>query len=321
MTSTPPPAARPPANAPVAPPDALRASFLAALGEPARAHFAALDADALDATLSTQVARAREAAELAVEASAVVASLAARLGGEPSSEGALAAVAALEAADLALADACARGEPVALRAFDARYGGDLDLAIGKSPGLGLGKDEFRQQFRAHVMVGEPGRAPRIAGYGGRGPLRAWVRVTATRLVIDLARRPEQPAPLGDELDALLPPTGDPETGYLRHAYGDHLAAAFADALAALTPRQRNLLRQKHLHELTGERLAAMYGVHRATVFGWIEDARKALLKHLGQALRARTAGHDLDSVLGAVGSRLDLSVRRLLDDHLEDDSR
>lgn len=308
---------RPPSHA-----RAPREHFLAALAEPARAAFASLDGAALDGALEAAAQRARAISELPVDEGALAAALGARLEASTSAQAAFAALDALDVADVALADACARGEPSALRAFDARFGADLDLAIGKSRGLGLSRDEFRQQFRAHVLVAEPGRAPRIAGYGGRGPLRAWVRVTATRLVIDLARRPEPPTPhAGDELDALLPPTGDAETGYLRHAYGAHLAAAFVEALGALTPRQRNLLRQKHVHELTGERLAAMYGVHRATVFGWIEDARKALLARLAAALRARTAGHDLDSVLGAVGSRLDLSVRRLLDDHLEDDPR
>lgn len=308
---------RPPAS------DSSRARFLAALPEPARAVFSALDAaGALAAPLEAALDLVRAAPELARSEGSLPAALAARIRRDVDAADALAELAALQVADVALADACARGEPLALRAFDARFGADLDVAIAKSPGLGVGKDEFRQLFREHVLVAEPGRAPRVAGYAGRGPLRAWVRVAATRLVIDLSRRPAQPdLRPEDELDALLPAAGNAEADYLRHAYGAHLAAAFADALAALTPRQRNLLRQKHVHELTGERLAAMYGVHRATVFGWIEGARKALLEHLGAALRARTAGHGLDSVIGAVGSRLELSVRRLLDSRLEDEPR
>jgi RNA polymerase sigma-70 factor (ECF subfamily) len=301
--------------------ESLGSHFLARAPEAARDAWAGV-AD-LEAQLAALLEAAREAApEVGLGDYAVIDAIAARVPFDEELPAALAALGSLEAGDVLLAEGCARGDAASLRAFERRFGADLDVAIAKSPSLGVGKDDFRQLVREHFFVASPGRPPRIAGYSGRGPLRAWVRVAATRLVIDLSRRPAQPELRPeDELDALLPPPSDPELAYLRHAYGAHLSAAFADALAKLTPRQRNLLRQKHVHELTGDRLAAMYGVHRATVFGWIEDARKALLAQLRVALRVRTAGQDLDSVVHLVGSRLDLSVRRLLDSRIEDEAR
>jgi len=244
---------------------------------------------------------------------------------------ALEAFAAFGADDLLLAEACARGENAALVAFDRLYGADLDLAIRKSPGLGVTADEFRQIFREHVFVApDPERPPRIASFTARGTLRAWVRVTATRLVVDLARKPDVPEPMSDDdLSQRLAQTGDPELDYLRHAYGVALPEAFRQGLQALTVRQRNLLRQRYLHDLGADKLAVLYGVHRATMFAWIEEARVALLDRVRAAMLANVAGDSssesgasaMQNLVAALGSRLDVSVRRLLESQLEPEKK
>ncbi len=238
-------------------------------------------------------------------------------------EGPLAHLEALHVDDLLLSEGCARGRDLALRAFERTYGADLDIAISKSPSLGLTKDEFRQVFREHVFVApDEGRTPRIASYGARGPLRAWVRVAAARLVVDLSRKPDVPEPVpDDELTARLAGGGDAELDYLRHAYGEQVPSAFADALASLSARQRNLLRQRYLHALGSDRLATMYGVHRATMFAWLDEARAALVTGVRAAMQARLPGSELESVVAALGSRLDVSVRRLLESGLEPEKK
>src|SRR5262249_19815270 len=157
-------------------------------------------------------------------------------------------------------------------------------------------------------------------YSGRGTLKSWVRVAAARLVVDLARKRREAEPRSeDELARLLPATADPELEYLRHAYADTVPRAFRQALEKLSVRQRNLLRQRYLHDLGGVELAAMYGVHRATVFGWLDGARVALLDHVRDAIRNQVPGHELDSIVALLGSHLEVSVRRLLDSRLEDE--
>lgn len=229
-------------------------------------------------------------------------------------------LAAIHAGDLHLAVACARGEPAAITAFDRGYGGELDAAIGRSPRLGVSKDEFRQLVRTRLFVGEPGKPARIASYSGEGPLKAWVRVTAARVVVDLSRAPEAREQHAD--DAILDRVAsahDPETEILRSAYGAHVNEAFREALARLSVRQRNLLRQRYLHNLNADKLAPAYAVHRATAFGWLEDARKALMANVRDALRARVPGSELESVVGILGSRLDVSVRGALGAAIEDE--
>ncbi len=223
-------------------------------------------------------------------------------------------------ADIYLAEACACADGQALRVFDASFAGELDLAIAKSPRLGISQDEFRQIFHERFLVAESGGRSRIASYRGQGALRSWVRVTAARLVVDLSRKPKHPEPWSDaELMRHLPATQDPEVEYLRHAYAQQLPEAFGRALSQLTARQRNLLRQRHLHGLGGAQLASLYGVHRATVFGWLDTARKELLDRLREAIRLQVSAHDLDSIVTLLGSRLEISVRRMLDSRLEDE--
>ena len=222
-------------------------------------------------------------------------------------------------ADLYLAAACVRGEPPALRRFDLLCGPELDRAISRSPKLGWTKPEFRQFVAVRLFVGPEGRAAKLLSYRGRGSLRAWVRVAAARMIIDLSRRRAQPSAGDDALLDHLRADEDPELDYLRQAYGPLLRGAFERAVAALTVRQRNLLRQHYLHELPVDALATIYAVHRSTLYVWLEQARAALLEHARAALAAGVPDDRLESVIALLGSQLQVSVRRMLDSQLEAD--
>jgi RNA polymerase sigma-70 factor len=147
-----------------------------------------------------------------------------------------------------------------------------------------------------------------------------VRVTAAREVIDLSRARDGREVLTDDaMLARMASPDDPETLLLQSSYGAHVQAAFHEALARLSVRQRNLLRQRYLHGLSAEQIAPVYAVHRATAFGWLDDARGALLTNVREALRARIPGSEIDSVIGVLGSRLQISVRGALGESIEDE--
>jgi RNA polymerase sigma-70 factor (ECF subfamily) len=266
----------------------------------------------LDEELARCAARARETYPALVVDDAL---LARALGRRAESGDALAT---LHAADVYLAEACGKGDAAALAIFASELGPEVDRAIAKSPGLGVSAAEFRQLAFERLFVTEGGE-PRIAGYRGSGSLKSWVRVMASRLVIDLSRRKDKVTHTNDELARRIGKTGDPELDYLRHAYGAALGPAFEQAVGRLSVRQRNLLRQRFLHELTADGLARMYGVHRSTIFEWLDKSRQALLHHLREALVQHIPGHELDSVVELLGSQLDVSVRRMLDSRLEDE--
>jgi len=103
--------------------------------------------------------------------------------------------------------------------------------------------------------------------------------------------------------------------HLRDTYTAALKTAIREAFGALEVRQRNLLRQHLLDELTIDDLARMYRAHRSTCARWLADARVELTsrtrKLLIGALGLRTA--ELDSLLRFLDSDIELSISRILD--------
>ncbi|HZU81492.1 MAG TPA: sigma factor-like helix-turn-helix DNA-binding protein, partial [Polyangiaceae bacterium] len=99
----------------------------------------------------------------------------------------------------------------------------------------------------------------------------------------------------------------------RERYRDAFAPAFAAAVAGLERRDRTLLRLHLLGGVSLEQLAAVYGVHRATVVRWLAAARAQVLDATRANLIARLGvrADELESLMGLVQSRFDVSVERL----------
>jgi RNA polymerase sigma-70 factor len=126
-----------------------------------------------------------------------------------------------------------------------------------------------------LLVGDG--SPKIADYAGRGELVGWLRVTATRKALSLLRKTNREESLDDVLLDHWPDTGgDPSEQHLRAKYAAELKRAIHQAFADLEVRQRNLLRQHILDELTIDDLARLYRAHRATCARWVADAREIL---------------------------------------------
>ena len=218
---------------------------------------------------------------------------------------------AAHAGDLYLACACARGDPAAIALFLRDMVPHIEAAV-----LGLGADpaqvdEVRSQLVDALLIGA---RPGITTYAGRGQLRSWVRSIAVRMGMRHLGR-TRPGPGGDDaLASLAAEADDPEIEHLKARYGDAFRAAFAAALAALTARQRNLLRQHYLDELTVDQLGALYRVHRATAARWVAAARESLFDDTRRRMidALGLAPGDYDSLLRLLHSQLDLSIQRHL---------
>jgi RNA polymerase sigma-70 factor (ECF subfamily) len=155
----------------------------------------------------------------------------------------------------------------------------------------------------------------IASYSGRGELRAWFRITATREVLRLVKGARKDQPLDDEaLYDVFSPADSPELGHIKALYRAEFVAAFREAIASLTAKERTLLRQQALDGLSVDQLGTLYGVHRATVARWVAKARQKLLSRTRRSLmvKLKIGGADLDSILRLVRSRIDLSLDRFL---------
>jgi RNA polymerase sigma-70 factor, ECF subfamily len=266
-----------------------------------------IDATALGARLVERIDRCRRlhpGVDLADED--FVHACAARVarGAEPG-----AALERLHADDLWLALACAGGDARALDELRTQHLTEIATAIAGVEGTGAGPDDVLQQLLLkHFVAGDRGPA---AGYAARGPLGGWLRIAATRLALDMRRKQRRHASTPPERVAeLAGAAGDPEMAWLKERYAEPFEAAVAAAFAALAPRERNVLRLRHVDGLSIDEIGALYHVHRATAARWIAAARDAVLTGTRVALAERIPGtpSEIESLLRLVQSGLDLSI-------------
>lgn len=226
------------------------------------------------------------------------------------------ALTGIPAGDLALAAACAAGEPTAHAAFDDILSEVEAAGVTTRASKDL-IDEVKQLLRVQLLVERDDKPPGITGYKGKGPLRGWVRITATReLIRHLKKAARSVSPGSDrQLEELLGAGGDdPVLERLKGEYRSEFASSLREAISELGAEDRTLLRQQIVDRLSIDELGAAYGVHRATAARWLTRARGALVSTTRRRLAARLAMpvDEIDSVIRLVQSRLDASVVRYL---------
>jgi len=293
--------------------------FLAALDNAVRDSWAGVGE--LATRLEEVVAAARTAWPDLIEPGpeagpALVAYLAARIPADTAPDQVLAS---LRPADLALARACATAVPGAIERCEAAMFDEVDAAWSRFRDPGLGKADLRQAMRHHLFVATtPDQPPRIATYQGRGELRAWVRMAATRFMLDEVRaraaRPDRPGAGDDELAALATAADDPELGFLKRQYRAEFRAAFGEALATLDARARNILRHRYLDGLDVAALATLYDLHRVSMSRTLARIRDELHAEIRRAFmrRLRVDRAEFDSIMALIGSQLEVSLSGLL---------
>lgn len=230
-----------------------------------------------------------------------------------------AALATAPAADLVLAAACAAQEPTAHAAFDAVLS-EVDAAGGSTRSPRDLIDDVKQLIRVQLLVARDGKPPGIAGYRGKGPLRGWVRITATRELIRHQRKRARETPSDRPLDEALGDAGDPLLLQLKAEYRTEFATALREAITELSAEDRTLLRQQIVDQLSIDEIGAAFGVHRATAARWLQRARGALVAATrGRlAVRLKVSVDEIDSVIRLVQSQLDASMIRYLRDSDDD---
>ncbi len=231
-----------------------------------------------------------------------------------------AALSAAPAADLVLAAACVAQVPSAHAAFDHVLA-EVDAA-GSAVGASKDQiDEVKQVLRLQLLVAKDGKPPGIAGYRGKGPLRGWVRITATRELIRHKKKSarnvalDHVSPKGARtLEGLLTSGGDPALEALKSEYRAEFSIALREAIELLGAEDRTLLRQSIVDDLSIDAIGVAYGVHRATAARWLTRARAALVAATHQRLseRLKLPVEQIESVIRLVSSKLDASMIRYL---------
>jgi RNA polymerase sigma-70 factor (ECF subfamily) len=211
--------------------------------------------------------------------------------------------------ELYLVFALKQKSPAAERAFETRYLQPLGKTLARLRLSDSQLDEVKQHVREKLLVGM-----RVEEYAGQGRLSGLLQVVATREALTLFRKLQRQVALDDRgLADPIAERWDPGLEMLKGRARDAFRDAFEQAVKRLEPRERNLLRLHLLGGVTLEQLAKLHSVHRATVVRWLAAARERVLSEtrakLGQELEL--SGAELESVMNAAQSRLDLSVERL----------
>lgn len=215
--------------------------------------------------------------------------------------------------DLVWARELAAGDRAALDRYEREIARMIDTQLGRR---GMSDDaiaDVQQTLRARLFVGD-GSGPSIAGYEGRGPLKSWVLVAALREAVRARTKSQrEPSTADDALASLVDRSDNLAPGIEKERYRDTFRSAFRAALAALTPRDRVLLRMHVIDGLTIDQIGVLQGVHRATAARWIEHARESvglavrrdLMKQLG------ADPFEADELLKWMQSRIDMSLSLL----------
>ncbi|MGE0547704.1 MAG: sigma-70 family RNA polymerase sigma factor [Kofleriaceae bacterium] len=294
----------------VASPGSSRVDWLVA-AHPGLAAAVASDRANVEAALGAALDRGRAAwPQLAVDDEAFTRAVA---GGVRETDAVAAAIEALHAEDLYLAQACASNAPAALAAFATLCDPALTTSLRQMGLADDAVDELLQEVRTKLFVGVNGPA-KISTYSGRAALRSWTRTIATRAAVDRIRA-RAPASEDDDVLQFVPDSADdPELAHFRQTYHAEFKSAFEEALATLEVRERNLLRHYFVDQLTVEEIGALYSVHKATASRWIDAAREALSKRTraGFQQRLKALPADIDSILRLLQSHIDLSLSRVL---------
>jgi RNA polymerase sigma-70 factor (ECF subfamily) len=141
-------------------------------------------------------------------------------------------------------------------------------------------------------------------------------VAAIRVALNLRRGKAASAELANESEAaaLAAAGTDAETDLIRRRYGPAFEDAVAGSLAALSPRERTLLRLRLVDGVEVEQIAAMYRVHRTTITRWLGACQASLLVEVRRVLADTLGltGSEIASLAGVLQSQLHVSLARLL---------
>ncbi len=220
------------------------------------------------------------------------------------------ALSSLNAADLFLCAACLDAQPRALEAFSK---GALERALrAVKP---AGRDEVRQLVLEKLLLGPK---PRLLEYSGQGALLVWLRLVVRRAAMNAGRGAQREALL-DEPDvqragaasvaALI--AQSPELQLGKRLAQAQVVAALRAALKQLDAKDRDLLVRFHLEGSSHEEIGRHVGAPRSTVAFWLTRARQKLLESTKRRLAESLdlSDGELDSLVRAMGSRMDLSLQ------------
>lgn len=214
-----------------------------------------------------------------------------------------------EAADLYLCFACIDGNTEALRIFESE---GVEVARVAIAGIDRDRDfvqEVLQDVWEKLLLGPQAK---ILQYAGRGPLKGWIRVAATRAALDRCRsrgaHAKRQVELSEQLAMQAP---NPESFLARERFAPAFQAALRRAVGSLASRDRNVLRMHVTGGCNIDEIGRAYNVNRATAARWIERARSCIYASVRSELRVehgKLTESEFKSLAHLLESQLELQL-------------
>jgi RNA polymerase sigma-70 factor, ECF subfamily len=234
-------------------------------------------------------------------------------------------LASLNANDLCLAAACAKGDDAAWEDFFREYRSYLlSVARTMTQDAGAAEQLADSTFAELYGLREAGgaRISKFSFYSGRGSLRGWLRAVVFQLSADHHRQtsrlvqtdePEEMDRLAHAAERPAPKTTT-DLEFVRDRYRDAVAGSLRRAIGDLESRERLLLAYYYYDEMTLREIGQLFDVHEATISRWLAKVQKHVRKLVEKGL-VRDHSFNRREVAEAIelaAEQLDLTVGEYL---------
>jgi len=222
---------------------------------------------------------------------------------------------AFDAEGVYLAAACAAGQALAIKRFEALHFTQLPATLRSMGAQPADIDDVLSAVRERLFIATDDEDAKVLGLSGRGSLEKLCRVMAARMLLNRQRSSRRERVAGDEeLADLIAPQVGPELAAMKQHHRDAFRAAFAQAMAKLSSEDRNLLRLSLIHGLTIDEVGRIQQTHRSTAARRLGRLKDAIAQHVRTALRLElgVGREELQSLFRLVQTGLDESFIRLL---------
>ncbi len=220
----------------------------------------------------------------------------------------------IQLAELFLVCAYGRGDSTAAAILESQYMPRVAASLLRLSTPPQNIADIMQELRERLFQMQNASVLR-RGYSGRSALSGWLCLSAIRAAGLLHARKHRELPLEKAAAEFLPALGkDAESALLAVHFKDLFHSAFQEAVALLSPRERNLLRYHYLMQLSVDQIGAIYRVHRATAARWVAGAKAQLVEGTRQRLLARAPlnTESLPQIMELIRSQVALNLEHVL---------
>lgn len=225
-------------------------------------------------------------------------------------------LASLNADDLCLAIACAKGDETAWEHFYRDYRSYLinvarTMTSDPSAAEQLADSTFAELYGLRESGGI--RVSKFSFYSGRGSFRGWLRAVIFQLSADGYRQTNRfVQPEFEDMDHMIqehvPST---EAAFIGARYHTAVGNALEKAMSSLEPRDRLLLAHYYYDEMTLREIGRLFDVHEATVSRWLTKIQKRTRKLVEKSLARdyRFNRHEISEAIQLAAEEMDFNIR------------